>query len=829
MSESSSTLSTPAQLKDTIDKLLAVVETSNERLSQRTCDTLMGLCIAWQTQEEYTEKVLQLMQHHGLKPEHSTYRSALKLCYDHANEEASQKLVLREIDCIQMDPRPTDIGLVVSTLCKSKEKSAKQPTTTKWRQGWEILQAAATTPSAHTKILMTEDIAPNLETDYSQIIPAKAYNDVLLSMKRERVWKDSVKLLQWMEDGNCGSADTTSANSAPNKESTDNTPRKSIVQPYGFVIPSPSLSTYQIAVETCLDSNQIDAAIQILHDMHTRNIQPKTGTFQIILSALSQKRQWKKALQLLETMIEMDVPRTATQYNTVIGACAKAREVGMAKHLLQKMKKDSIRPDVVSYNSVICACANTARWKEALEVLDQSYREPGVTPNIFTYTSAMRACAKGGKSQRALSLLQVVKDKGLPLDSYCYTAVIDACAKGGMWEKALALFDEMEEKGIEPTEVTYSVTISALGNGLQWERALWLLNVMRDKKMPVNLITYNAAITALAKSARENTKKTSQVSKSSDDNEQEELWPKALGLLNQMKEDGIEPDGFCYSSAINCCGSEGRWKEACKLIEVMRTGGPKTRPNKIAYTAAIGACGRAGQSEMALELFETMASEGLKADRVAYNALFSALRIAKNPDKAFDLWNDMCNSNTSRCPLPTQKQGTQRGGFDTSPDIITVSDCIATLSDAGHLDQMDAVFQEAVKRGIVLRGNALDGQWEVDLSRLQIPVARAAVRYLLEDLKSKGLNAADLHDMTFITGVGKSHEMLKDTSRTDQPHISSNILNKKDPTTSLRDFIQAILETDFQPGLKSIVPERAKGTVVIETDVLLWWLNDQRC
>lgn len=33
--------------------------------------------------------------------------------------------------------------------------------------------------------------------------------------------------------------------------------------------------------------------------------------------------------------------------------------------------------------------------------------------------------AKGGQTKRALGLLQVVKDKGLPVDSYCYTAVID--------------------------------------------------------------------------------------------------------------------------------------------------------------------------------------------------------------------------------------------------------------------------------------------------------------------------------------------------------------------------------------------------------------------
>lgn len=103
--------------------------------------------------------------------------------------------------------------------------------------------------------------------------------------------------------------------------------------------------------------------------------------------------------------------------------------------------------------------------------------------------------------------------------------------------------------------------------------------------MKVNLITYNAAITALSKASRFHAKKSSSVKP--EEIGAEDLWSHTLLLLGQMKNDGIEPDGFCYSSAISCCGSEGRWEEALKLIEVMKKGGPKTRPNKVAYSAAI--------------------------------------------------------------------------------------------------------------------------------------------------------------------------------------------------------------------------------------------------
>ena len=109
--------------------------------------------------------------------------------------------------------------------------------------------------------------------------------------------------------------------------------------------------------------------------------------------------------------------------------------------------------------------------------------------------------------------------------------------------------------------------------------------------MPVNLITYNAAITALSKASRQNARKLEGSKRENlttvEPFDGEDLWSRALLILGQMKNDGIEPDGFCYSSAISCCGAEGRWEEALGLMRAMKRGGPKTRPNKIAYTAAI--------------------------------------------------------------------------------------------------------------------------------------------------------------------------------------------------------------------------------------------------
>lgn len=373
----------------------------------------MGLCVAWE-EWEYVSQVLELMQRHGLQQEHSTFRASLKTCWEFGNAEAAQD-VLKAMDNIISDDddddsngissKPTDVGLVVSTLCKSHsstdnkdghgsdQRKSKYSRSTQWRQGWSMLKAAAATPA--------RSVEPKNATVYASIIPIKAYHDVLARMKRERRWRDAVRLLRWMERGT-ESVEQDNTQQRFTAATTDDGGHKA----YGFLIPPPTNSTYQSVVECCLDNQELDAAVQILYDaIKVQDLKLKPSIFQVVLAALAKKRQWRKALQLLDFMVEMDVPRSVVNYNTVISACAKAREVGMAKNLLNRMKqRDNIRPDEISFNSVIGACANTARWKEALEVLDQCYREPGVTPNIYIYTNAMR-CVRCTKSLQAIRIV----------------------------------------------------------------------------------------------------------------------------------------------------------------------------------------------------------------------------------------------------------------------------------------------------------------------------------------------------------------------------------------------------------------------------------------
>jgi hypothetical protein len=145
---------------------------------------------------------------------------------------------------------------------------------------------------------------------------------------------------------------------------------------------------------------------------------------------------------------------------------------------------------------------------------------------------------------------------------------------------------------------------------------------------------------------------------------------------------------------------------------------------------------------------------------------------------------------------------------------LTVSShysAVGAIASSGSFDRVDQIFKEAVELGLILRRDGLDSLWEFDLSGLSFPVARAACRFIVFSLFQRMAKPVDdFEDLVFITGVGSRHK-----------HGLAN-------STSLREYIQEVLISDFRPGLNSTIPIRAKGTILVEKNELLSWRRQEK-
>lgn len=100
---------------------------------------------------------------------------------------------------------------------------------------------------------------------------------------------------------------------------------------------------------------------------------------------------------------------------------------------------------------------------------------------------------------------------------------------------------------------------------------------------------------------------------------EEEGWVLVLGLMAEMRAEGVAPDAFTFTTAIAACGKAGQWERALDLLEEMEGGWQPQEegaqrgtvaiaPNVAAINAAISACARAGEAGRALGLLRRMAA-----------------------------------------------------------------------------------------------------------------------------------------------------------------------------------------------------------------------------
>lgn len=201
-----------------------------------------------------------------------------------------------------------------------------------------------------------------------------------------------------------------------------------------------------------------------------------------------------------------------------------------------------------------------------------------------------------------------------------------------------------------------------------------------------------------------------------------------------------------------------------------------------------------------------MKNDGIHPDLVAYNALIGAGMAADKPTEVYDLWQEMCEQSS----MSNQK------GKKVSPDIVTLTEVIATLDSAAgkvkgvkaNRERVDEVFAEAVDRGLILRKDSLDTSWEVDLSCMSFPIARAACRYIFRQITDRSLASADNYD---DDGDGA----VKDLNLITGAH------------SRMREYVRGVLRDELRPAVYCIVPKMEQGTLLVKKQMMQNYINGQ--
>ena len=128
--------------------------------------------------------------------------------------------------------------------------------------------------------------------------------------------------------------------------------------------------------------------------------------------------------------------------------------------------------------------------------------------------------------------------------------------------------------------------------------------------------------------------------------------------------------------------------------------------------------------------------KGVERNTITYNAAISACAKGGQWEEALGLLSEMASKGVER-------------------NIITYSAAISACEEAGVVRQCDALYAEAYSAGLLdhrLESSPID----IDLHYLPASVARAAVRFVLANLRRTASSSLLMKDLYVVTGSHSS-------------------------------------------------------------------------
>ncbi|XP_014498102.1 pentatricopeptide repeat-containing protein At1g18900 [Vigna radiata var. radiata] len=199
---------------------------------------------------------------------------------------------------------------------------------------------------------------------------------------------------------------------------------------------------------------------------------------------------------------------------------------------------------------------------------------------------------------------------------------------------------------------SYTTMVGILGRAREFGAINKLLEQMVEDGCQPNVVTYNRLIHSYGRA---------------------NYLREALNVFNQMQEMGCEPDRVTYCTLIDIHAKAGFLDVAMSMYEKMQEVG--LSPDTFTYSVMINCLGKSGNLSAAHRLFCEMVDQGCVPNIVTYNILIALQAKARNYQIALKLYRDM-----------------QNAGF--KPDKVTYSIVMEVLGHCGYLEEAEAVFFE---------------------------------------------------------------------------------------------------------------------------------------
>merc|ERR1719401_2400189 len=188
----------------------------------------------------------------------------------------------------------------------------------------------------------------------------------------------------------------------------------------------------------------------VFQEMLQHGIQPSVVTYNVVIDACARSSQMDKVPGLLEDMRTRKLEANLITYSTVIKGHCQCGDLPSAFMALEDFRQAGARPDEVIYNTLLEGCSQANLVTEG-EKLFEDMEASGVVPSNFTLTLLVRLLSQGRRLQNAFDVVTATtKRYRFRANMHVWGALVQACLSARDIPRAADAFDQAVRERAQP-------------------------------------------------------------------------------------------------------------------------------------------------------------------------------------------------------------------------------------------------------------------------------------------------------------------------------------------------------------------------------------------
>lgn len=155
---------------------------------------------------------------------------------------------------------------------------------------------------------------------------------------------------------------------------------------------------------------------------------------------------------------------------------------------------------------------------------------------------------------------------------------------------------------------------------------------------------------------------------------------RAIGVLSEMKKQGISPNERHYGVLIQCCKLTGQWDMAMELFHLMKS--QSVPRSTVLCNILLSTVAKSNQGRYIEEILSSMREDRIAMDTISYSSAIFAFGKCNQPKDSLRLWEQLLTSNT------------------VMPNTILVNNVLHACNAARMWEQCTEVFDKALEIGV---------------------------------------------------------------------------------------------------------------------------------